>query len=112
MQFDIRMEAATMYKKGLVHNSKQEQLVTIAVASQQIADASVTFPSVSYWCSMRYVAKPSQIGGSCSCHLGMLHYPCKHMMRAVSLSSSKSGTEFIRALSTWHCNRWLEATEE
>ncbi len=26
-------------------------------------------------------------------HLGMLHYPCKHMMKAVSLSSSKSGPE-------------------
>ncbi len=47
MQFDIRMEVATMYKKGLVLNSKQEQLVaTAVVASQQIADADVTLPSV------------------------------------------------------------------
>ncbi len=48
MQFDIRVEVATMYKKeGVVHNSKQEQLVaTAVVASQQIADADVTLPSV------------------------------------------------------------------
>ena len=49
MQFDIRMEVATMYKTGLVHNSKQEQLVASAVASQQILDANVTLRSVSDW---------------------------------------------------------------
>ncbi len=49
MQFDIRMEVATMYKKGLVLNSKQEQLVATAVASQQIPDANVTLPNVSDW---------------------------------------------------------------
>ncbi len=49
-------------------------------------------------CSTRYVVKPSQIGGSCSCHLGVLHYLCKHVMKVVSLSSSKSGPEIIMAL--------------
>ena len=49
MQFDIRMEVATMCKTGLVHNSKQEQLVASAVASQQILYANVTLRSVSDW---------------------------------------------------------------
>ncbi len=49
MQFDIRMEVATMYKKNLVHNSKQKQRVVTAVASHQIADANVTVPAVSDW---------------------------------------------------------------
>ena len=45
MQFDIRVEVATMYKKkGFGHNRKQEQLVaTTVIASQQIPDADVTF---------------------------------------------------------------------
>ncbi|DBB12752.1 TPA: hypothetical protein ACH3X3_005526 [Trebouxia sp. C0006] len=47
--FDIRMEVATMYKKNLVHNSKQKQRVVTAVASHQIADANVTVPTVSDW---------------------------------------------------------------
>ena len=49
MQFDIRMEVATMYKKNLVHNSRQKQRVVTAVASHQIADANVTVPTVSDW---------------------------------------------------------------
>ena len=52
-------------------------------------------------CSTRYVVKPSQIGGSCSCHLGMLPYPCKHVMKVVSFSYSKSGPGFRMALRTW-----------
>jgi len=112
MQFDLRVEVATMYKKeGFVHNRKQEQLVaTAVVASQQIPDADVTLPSVSdqpaYVTSQsnrntRYVVKPSQTGGSCNCPPGMLHYPCKHVMKVVSLSTGKSGPEIILALGTW-----------
>jgi hypothetical protein len=50
---------------------------------------------------MRYVAKPSQISGSCSCHLGMLHYLCKHVIKAVNVSSSKSVPENMMALGMW-----------
>ena len=52
-------------------------------------------------CSTRYVVKPSQIGGSCSCHLGMLHYLCKHVIKAVNVSSSKSVPENMMALGMW-----------
>jgi hypothetical protein len=116
MQFDIRVEVATMYKKeGVVHNSKQEQLVaTAVVASQQIADADVTLPSVSnqsayvtsqFNRSTRYVVKPSQTGGSCNCQLGVLHYPCKHV-KVVSLSTGKSGPEIILALKWVASSNW------
>ncbi len=54
-------------KEGIVHNSKQEELIeTAVVASQQIADADVTLSSVSNQsacvfsqivCSTRYVIK-------------------------------------------------------
>ena len=112
VQFDLRVEVATMYKKeGFVHNSKQEQLVaTAVVASQQIPDADVTMPSVSTQPARvtsqsnrntRYIVTPSQTGGSCNCPLGLLHYPCKHVMKVVSLSTGKSGPEIILALGTW-----------
>ena len=78
MQFDLRVEVATTYKKeGFVHNSKQEQLVAAAVvASQQIPDADMTMPSVSTQPARvtsqssrntRYIVTPSQSGGSCNC---------------------------------------------
>ena len=98
MQFDIRVEVATMYKKeGFGHNRKQEQLIaTTVIASRKIPDADVTLPSVNdqpaYITSQSnrstcYVVKPSQTGGNCNCPPGMLHSPCKHVMKVVSLST-------------------------
>ena len=96
MQFDIRMQVATMHKReGFVHNKKQEQLVaTAVVASQQIPDADATLLSVSDQPAARvtsqsnrntlYVVSPSQTGGSCNCQLGLLHYPCKHVMTSTN----------------------------
>ena len=106
MQFDLRVEVATMYKtEGFVHNSEQEQLVaTAVVASQQIVDADLRMPNVSTQPrhvtsqssrNTRYIVTPSQTGGSCNCPLRLVHYPCKHVMKVVNLSTGKSGPEII-----------------
>ena len=38
---------------------------------------------------------------TCTCPQGLLHYPCKHVMKVISMTTGKLGLEIILTLGTW-----------
>ncbi|KAL3150070.1 hypothetical protein ABBQ38_013416 [Trebouxia sp. C0009 RCD-2024] len=83
-EFDLRVRCASSYKQeGYQHNRKKEQLVASAVIASQ--HSSVTLAACA--------TQPA--------HVDQLHYPCKHVMKIISMTTGKSGPEIILALGTW-----------
>ena len=109
MQLDLRVACATIYQEeGYEHNRKQEQLVASAVlASQQIPACSVTFAAdpgqpvlvaSKHSATTQYISSTTQ---TCNCPQEQLHYPCKHVMKVISMTTGKTGPDIIKALGTW-----------
>ncbi|KAL3130609.1 hypothetical protein ABBQ38_008003 [Trebouxia sp. C0009 RCD-2024] len=111
-KFDLRVRFARSYKQeGYQHNRKKEQLVASAViASQHIPDSSVTLAACAtqpahvvsqHSASTLYEVHVTSAAQTCTCPQGQLHYPCKHVMKVISMTTGKSGPEIILALGTW-----------
>ena len=97
--------------EGHKHNRKKEQLVASAVvASQQIPASSVILAKCAgqpalvmsqHSASTQYQVQVNSTAQTCTCPQGQLHYPCKHVMKVISMTTGKSGPEIIMALGTW-----------
>ncbi|KAL0030210.1 hypothetical protein WJX77_003014 [Trebouxia sp. C0004] len=109
---DLRVACATTYKEeGYEHNRKQEQLVASAItASQHIPESSVALvadpgqPALVVGQRSATTQCEVHISGTaqtCTCPQGQLHYPRKHVMKVISMTTGKTGPEIIKALGTW-----------
>ena len=118
MQLDLRVACATLYQEeGYEHDRKQEQLVALAViASQRIPASSVTFAAdrlsdpgqpvlvaSKHSATTQYEVHISSTAQTHTCPQKQLHYPCKHVMKVISMTTGKTGPDIIKASGTWAC---------